>query len=684
MNILCCGKCDRSVKFCGFGKIKKVSKFSTHEFKTVLGTIYLEQGDMQTDESIDFDNSPKKQKQLLKSRFVQLQGEYRNLLAVTSELTNALQLNIVSQAKNVDLVLDQCKTIYPSLFQTPRNEQDINKDKSKETENIDKTTERSSDIIPDDTEVRKDRYTETFAIPSLQMPNSDFSADETQEVFLHKNPPLTPLSHKEVKDIVETVLNRAIYFLNENDENNADNCCCHERACRECTDEISSMLRKLLHKVMASPRGESSISKDNSPIPHNPLKNEDIFESKNTHTQEEHIGCIDNDNARDATVNNYNSELAMMAEKRIIVESKGPNRPHSADLSKRHNTSRSKRCSTCYDCSKGIPSEKSWPVSISKVKSLGDTQEKRGKPLDTSQVMAPAICEQYDSDRCNSKDNSPAATKIPHTSLETEKDHGNFNLNNTNTHDEEKGYAVDVENNKRTNISPSDSTMLAQKEIYLESKCSNRPRSTNLPKILETTENIRCSTCSRPKEIQFVPNSSSGSDLTSKAKVMDNTQLEKCEKPLEIFLKDNTSAGMVNSTDVHKTENTPAFQRKTVRPIQQFVKFQTPLCYMEMCRKIQDGNSNCRCANCVPGKNRYYCGCYDLICRELAEEIGDIDKERTCQKINFFKKLYNHEEIARPKILEHYICERRCSVCGDAVCKCAFESRPRIRRTPPE
>ncbi|XP_060526865.1 uncharacterized protein LOC132702320 isoform X2 [Cylas formicarius] len=59
----------------------------------------------------------------LKNKFSQLHREHQRLIAVTSELTSTIQLNVVSQTENISSALEQCKTIYPGLFTDPRHNQ---------------------------------------------------------------------------------------------------------------------------------------------------------------------------------------------------------------------------------------------------------------------------------------------------------------------------------------------------------------------------------------------------------------------------------------------------------------------------------------------------------------------------------------------------------------------------------
>lgn len=53
----------------------------------------------------------------------------------------------------------------------------------------------------------------------------------------------------------------------------------------------------------------------------------------------------------------------------------------------------------------------------------------------------------------------------------------------------------------------------------------------------------------------------------------------------------------------------------------------SPLCYMEICYKLGDTRAPCDCAKCSGG-NRYSCKCYDLLKRELEEDVIDIIKEK--------------------------------------------------------
>lgn len=72
-------------------------------------------------------------------------SNFKIISAVTSELTNALQLNIIGQTRNIDCVLDQCKHIYPSLFEQQVDQGDKSPDVV-ETDDLDEKKVTETDI----------------------------------------------------------------------------------------------------------------------------------------------------------------------------------------------------------------------------------------------------------------------------------------------------------------------------------------------------------------------------------------------------------------------------------------------------------------------------------------------------------------------------------------------------------
>nr|XP_023021716.1 uncharacterized protein LOC111510089 [Leptinotarsa decemlineata] len=480
-------------------------------------------------------NSAELQQQSLRQKFSQLQEEYKNLLAVTSELTNALQMNILSQAKSVNIVLDQCKTIYPSLFQTPRNEEES---KEMKVSVVEGSSVPISSCL-ENSEVELDKR-----LPSVELLNSDLSTDDNEQTSSHRTQAQVSASPSqgEIKDILETILNRALYFLN--DKQNAVDCCAYDKAYLESADEISKMLENILLKVMASPRcksGSSSCCKDNS-----------VFETSKTPMT-----------ARNDASFKFQPEM------------------------------------DTHSISQNIQ------------------REEEPHPEKEINVTGDILCQ------------TPVAW------------------------------------------------FKGDRKIICG---TNRPRSVEECVRGIKVENLRCSSCfslNSLKERENFP-------ITKKTVIEESPKKydEQLQSSPQVQTNDetkNSNHEKAGKIPLHVVE-----ERKSVKPIQQFVKFQTPLCYLEICRRLQDGNKNCRCRYCVPGKSRYYCGCYDVIRKDIEEETDGIDDETTYRKINFFKNLYNNHEIGGPKVLDHYMCERRCSVCKDVICKCAFESRPKIRRTPPE
>ncbi|XP_066137545.1 uncharacterized protein [Euwallacea fornicatus] len=137
----------------------------------------------------------------------------------------------------------------------------------------------------------------------------------------------------------------------------------------------------------------------------------------------------------------------------------------------------------------------------------------------------------------------------------------------------------------------------------------------------------------------------------------------------------------------------------------------TPLCYMENCQKLQkDSNAQCSCSKCVPGQSRYSCGCYDAICKDIAENgdnLVNVNVEDGESNISHGKSLDSTITNAdRQSAAEecHVESERLvniynnigpiitnkqggrtgsgCKVCGEKRCECAFDPRPKLCRTP--
>ncbi|CAG9858906.1 unnamed protein product [Phyllotreta striolata] len=92
-----------------------------------------------------------------------------------------------------------------------------------------------------------------------------------------------------------------------------------------------------------------------------------------------------------------------------------------------------------------------------------------------------------------------------------------------------------------------------------------------------------------------------------------------------------------------------------------------PLCYLDVCRKLQSGcTEHCECIKCLPDQNtsRYRCSCYDTIRKELEEDEEHGTDSTTKQIFHSSRK------------------EDPCRICKKVQCKCAFKSRPKIRRSP--
>ncbi|CAG9767985.1 unnamed protein product [Ceutorhynchus assimilis] len=148
----------------------------------------------------------------------------------------------------------------------------------------------------------------------------------------------------------------------------------------------------------------------------------------------------------------------------------------------------------------------------------------------------------------------------------------------------------------------------------------------------------------------------------------------------------------------------------------------TPLCYMENCKRLQHGkNAECYCSKCVPGQNRYSCGCYEAIKKEIgdtneADGYGDqnfkvIEPKNSQLKseitetpsalgvqsnVNISQRSTATSATLHPNIDTSKSTNMRpktdnkeggrkksgCKVCGEKKCECAFESRPKLCRTP--
>ncbi|XP_030764545.1 uncharacterized protein LOC115888829 isoform X2 [Sitophilus oryzae] len=151
----------------------------------------------------------------LKSKFGQLQEEHQKLIAVTSELTTALQLNIVGQTKNIHSTLEQCKYIYPSLFPslTPHvtvdNKQQIIFDEN--VENV-KTIPQNS---PEQA-IRKDYW--AYPEPSeTTSPGMELVENLNLQNLNAVSPMRATLTPDTVRQIMETVFER-IFESDKNGE----------------------------------------------------------------------------------------------------------------------------------------------------------------------------------------------------------------------------------------------------------------------------------------------------------------------------------------------------------------------------------------------------------------------------------------------------------------------------------
>ncbi|XP_057670270.1 uncharacterized protein LOC130902294 [Diorhabda carinulata] len=168
----------------------------------------------------------------------------------------------------------------------------------------------------------------------------------------------------------------------------------------------------------------------------------------------------------------------------------------------------------------------------------------------------------------------------------------------------------------------------------------------------------------REKSFQVLPNK------TDTATILDKTDCGNSEK---INLIDRDSIFRKKSKfEVKQPIKRKGASKTGVSKGKHFPK--TPLCYLEICRKNQDDPSlPCKCMKCLPEQNRYYCSCYDLICKDIDEEIIGITtfkNTRTQENItNDLKETQNGTDI--------------CKICDAQKCSCAFQSRPKIGRSPP-
>ncbi|KAF7273466.1 hypothetical protein GWI33_013830 [Rhynchophorus ferrugineus] len=138
----------------------------------------------------------------LRSKFNQLQQEHQKLIAVTSELTTALQMNIVGQTRNINLTLEQCKSIYPSLFppSTPTNFTE------KEVEHHQAVGTVIEEPLSDRHERKLEEWTNTEDKPKSSSPRP---VDQLNLQHLNSPAPLrTPLTPDTVRQILETVFTR--------------------------------------------------------------------------------------------------------------------------------------------------------------------------------------------------------------------------------------------------------------------------------------------------------------------------------------------------------------------------------------------------------------------------------------------------------------------------------------------
>ncbi|VEN60388.1 unnamed protein product [Callosobruchus maculatus] len=489
---------------------------------------------------------------LLRNKFNQLQEEYKKLLAVTSELTNALQMNIMGQAQNVNYVLEECRNIYPSLFETQAGNSKSGFWECSE-EIIESQVSHGEEGVVTQVFEKSEPECVYSDVPEL---NLDFcqhkeSASSSNHISPH-TALTTPLTQREIRSILESILKRVLSVLEQNEQvNDGDgryDCCDTSQTCNDCKNEISKMLNRVVLKVLESPRCKTSNRR--SPIRCN---------------------------------------SASTASCRVKLDLKS------------HSATTENKVEEEYHIK--VPSD----VENKAANVLGSKEDKdnesNGRHLlsrEQTERIFSMIPEDVRGDQDRHKQN------IDHQSNDMPAPHSNNNLLK----------------NEQNEVHPLNSPM---------PHCSKRAcNQEELPKNLNSQK--ICVEQRSPRE--------SSQNLNSK---------------------------------------------RIKEPVFRYFSYaKTPMCYLEHCRLLQDGNRNCRCMKCVPGQSRYYCGCYDIISREIDEEVSDICKEQTSIRTNYFKNIHRRREIGIPPILEQYIYGSKCSLCEDMICKCAFESRPKLRRTPPE
>ncbi|XP_048523996.1 uncharacterized protein LOC109543203 isoform X2 [Dendroctonus ponderosae] len=141
----------------------------------------------------------------LKSKFDQLQNEHHKLIAVTSELTTALQMNIIGQTRNIGTVLEQCKQIYPTLFESGTSEEQPN-----DNQHVLLNDHELEVIHPE--EMKEIKNDDATIIKSIKPTENA----QPQDIFLNLNleslgsitPLPSPLTPETVRYVLETVFER--------------------------------------------------------------------------------------------------------------------------------------------------------------------------------------------------------------------------------------------------------------------------------------------------------------------------------------------------------------------------------------------------------------------------------------------------------------------------------------------
>nr|CAH7717336.1 unnamed protein product [Callosobruchus chinensis] len=444
---------------------------------------------------------------LLRNRFSQLQEEYKKLLAVTSELTNALQMNIMGQAQNVNYVLEECRNIYPSLFETQTGSSKSGFWECSEEIIESQVSHREGGDVAEVFEKSEPEYVYSD-VPELNLDFCNHKGSTSSSNHISPHTPLTtPLTQREIRNILETILKRVLSVLEQNEHvNDGDgryDCCAPSQTCNDCKNEISKMLNRVVLKVLESPRCKTS-------------------------------------NRRSPA--RCNSASTASCRVKLNVKS------HSATTENKV--------------------EEEYHIKVP-----SEVENKAANVLNSKE----------------SKDNEPNDRNPFNREVQTER-----RMFST--------IPEDIKDRHEQNIDHQNNDMLNShsKNQLLENE-QNKVHPLNSP----------------------VPHCS-------------KTAYDQEELPKNL---NNQKKCMEQRSPREPSQNLNS--RRVKAPVFRYFSYaKTPMCYLEHCRLLQDGNRNCRCMKCVPGQSRYYCGCYDIISREIDEEVSDICNEQTSIRTNYFKVLW--------------------------------------------